>query len=75
MEVNGYLHSPSLEVPLISLSKYEGWADYRGGFDAVERGFAPSGKRNNYSTVVQPVSWSHYRMKRSDNSSTDESNV
>jgi len=49
--------------------------DHIGGFDAVKRGFARSGKRNNCFAVVQPVSWSHYRMKRSDNGSTDESNA
>ena len=52
-----------------------GWVDHRGGFDAVKRGFARSGKRNNYSAVVQLVSWSHYGKERGGNSITDESNV
>jgi hypothetical protein len=49
--------------------------DHRGGFRAVKRAFARSGKRNNYSAVVQPLCWSLYRTKCIGNSSTGESNV
>jgi hypothetical protein len=52
-----------------------GGVDHRGGYDAVKLGFARSGKRNNYSTVVQPVSWSLYWTKCIGNGSTDQSNV
>ena len=52
-----------------------GWVDRTGRFDARKGGFARSGGRNNYSAVVQPVSWSLYRTNCICNSSTDESNV
>jgi hypothetical protein len=52
-----------------------GWVDHTGSFGAMKRGFARSGRRNSYSAVVQPVSWSLYRTKCIGNSSKDGSNV
>lgn len=52
-----------------------GWVNHTIGFDPMKRGFARSGKRNNHSAVVQPVSCSLYRTKCIGNGSTGESYV